>query len=220
MWIFRSERPVAWFRLRYFFRATARIQTYMVQKLFCVVSLSLLSSFALAQDASVLRPPKGASVAIIVFEDLQCPVCRRDSPIEKQAARNYKVAFVRHDFPLPMHNWSYKAAIMARYFDTHSKELGDDFRDCIFQHQPEILPDNLRAFAEKFAAEHKVDLPFVIDPQGKLAAEVNGDMAVGNQLKVHQTPTIYVVSSRNAAHPFVEVSIDQLFQTVEAMQSE
>lgn len=180
-----------------------------------------LSAFALAQDPSLLRPPKGAPVAIVVFEDLQCPKCRVDSPMEQQAAKTHKVPLVRHDFPLPMHNWSYKAAIMARYFDTHSKELGDQFRDYIFQHQPEIIPDNLQRFAQKFAADHKVDLPFVIDPQGKLAAAVNADKDLGNRLHIAHTPTIYVVSSRNPSRPFVEVTdSSQLFQTVEAMQTE
>lgn len=192
----------------------------MIQKLLCVPVL-LLSSFTFGQDASLLRPPKGVPVAIVVFEDLQCPKCRADSSLEEQAAKTHKVPLVRHDFPLPMHNWSYKAAIIARYFDTHSKELGDQFRDYIFQHQPEIVPDNLQSFAQKFAAEHKVDLPFVIDPQGKLAAEVNADKDLGNRLKIGHTPTIYVVSSRNPSRPFVEVTDStQLFQTVEAMQSE
>ncbi len=169
----------------------------------------------------MLRPPKGAPVAIVVFEDLQCPKCRTDSPLEEQAAKTHKVPLVRHDFPLPMHNWSYKAAILARYFDTRAKELGDQFRDYIFQHQPEIIPDNLQSFAQKFAADHKVDLPFVIDPQGKLAAAVNADKDLGNRLHIAHTPTIYVVSSRNPSRPFVEVTdSSQLFQTVEAMQME
>jgi protein-disulfide isomerase len=180
-----------------------------------------LSAFALAQDPSLLRPPKGAPVAIVVFEDLQCPKCRVDSPLEEQAAKTHKVPLVRHDFPLPMHNWSYKAAILARYFDTHSKELGDQFRDYIFQHQPEIIPDNLQSFAQKFAADHKVDLPFVIDPQGKLAAAVNADKDLGNRLHIAHTPTIFIVSSRNPSRPFVEVTdSSQLFQQVEAMQTE
>lgn len=223
MWIFRrvAADSFCWVAsVTIFLRASARIQTYMIQKL-CCVALLLLGSFAFAQDESVLRPPKGSSVAIVVFEDLQCPRCRHDSPLEEQAAKAHKVPLVRHDFPLPMHNWSYKAAIMARYFDTKSKELGDQFRDYIFQHQPEIIPDNLRSYAEKFAAEHKVDLPFVIDPQGKLAAEVNADRDMGNRLKIDHTPTIYVVGSRNPGQPFVEVKDSgQLFQTVEAMQSE
>jgi len=189
--------------------------------LFSLAVTLFLSFFALAQDPSLLRPPKGAPVAIVVFEDLQCPKCRVDSPLEEQAAKTHKVPLVRHDFPLPMHNWSYKAAILARYFDTHSRELGDQFRDYIFQHQPEIIPDNLQNFARKFAADHKVDLPFVIDPQGKLAAAVNADKDLGNRLHIAHTPTIYVVSSRNPSRPFVEVTdSSQLFQTVEAMQTE
>lgn len=181
----------------------------------------LLSSFAAAQDATLLRPPKGASVALIVFEDLQCPKCRADSPIEEQAAKSHNIPLVRHDFPLPMHNWSYNAAIIARYYDTRSKELGDQFRDYIFQHQPEIVPDNLQSFAQKFAAEHKADLPFVIDPQGKLAAQINADKDLGRKVGVQHTPTIYVVNSKNPGRPFVEVTdTSKLFQTIEAVQSE
>ena len=196
------------------------IQLTMIQKIFCF-ALLLLSSLAFAQDPSLLRPPKGAPVAIIVFQDLQCPKCRIDAPVEEQAARAHNVPLVRHDFPLPMHNWSYNAAVMARYFDSVSPDLGNQFRDFIFQHQPEILPDNLQNFAQRFAAEHKVQLPFVIDPQGKFAAQVNADKELGRKINIQHTPTIYVVSSKNPAKPFVEVSdTSQLFQTVEAMQAQ
>lgn len=183
--------------------------------------LLVLQSIALSQDPSLLRPPKGATVALVVFEDLQCPKCRVDSPLEQQAAKAHKIPLVRHDFPLPMHTWSFNAAVMARYFDSHSKEMGNQFRDYIFQHQPEITPDNLQSFAQRFAADHKVDLPFVIDPQGKFAAQVNADKDLGNQLKIGHTPTIYIVSSRNPGRPFVEVTdTSQLFQMIEAMQTE
>jgi protein-disulfide isomerase len=186
-----------------------------------LLSLLLSGTLAFAQDPSLLRPPKGVPVAIVVFEDLQCPKCRADSALEEQAAKTHKVPLLRHDFPLAMHNWSFKAAVMARYFDSRSKELGDQFRDFIFQHQPEILPDNLQNFAQRFATDHKVDLPFVIDPQGKFAAEVNADRDLGNRLHIGHTPTIYVVSNRNPSRPFVEVTdSSQLFQTVEAMQTE
>ncbi len=181
----------------------------------------LLVPLAFAQDPSLLRPPKGASVAIIVFQDLQCPKCRIDAPIEEQAAKTHNVPLVRRDFPLPMHNWSFNAAVMARYFDSISPDLGNQFRDFIFQHQPEIVPDNLQNFAQKFAAEHKIELPFVIDPQGKFAAQVNADKEVGRKINIQHTPTIYVVSSKNPAKPFVEVTdTSQLFQTVEAMQAQ
>src|ERR1700694_4996995 len=176
-----------------------------------------------AQDTvnSVLRPPKGAQVAIVVFEDLQCPMCRRTAPLVEQASKTYKIPVVRHDFPLPMHNWSYQAAVMARYFDTHSKALGNEFRDYIFENQLEVDPQNLRSYAEKFATAHKVDLPFVIDPGAKLAALVNADRDLGKAIKLDHTPTVYIVSSRNPNKPYVEVKDNnQLYLTIDTMMKE
>lgn len=186
------------------------------------VLMLCLTSLALAQDPALLRPPKGAQVAIIVFEDLQCPRCRQEAPVVASAGKTYNIPVVRHDFPLPMHNWSYNAAIIARYFDTHSKELGNQFRDYMFQHQPEVTPDNLQSFAQKFATDHKVDLPFVVDPQGKLAALVNDDKDLGRRVKIEHTPTIYVVSAKPGAKPVVEVQNPdtELYQTIEAMKKE
>jgi protein-disulfide isomerase len=196
--------------------------------LFVVLSLVAVIAMAgavrvSAQDTvdSVLRPPKGSQVAIVVFEDLQCPMCRRTAPLVEQASKTYKIPVVRHDFPLPMHNWSYQAAVMARYFDTHSKALGNEFRDYIFENQLEVDPQNLRAYAEKFATAHKVDLPFVLDPQGKLAAQVNADRDLGKAIKLDHTPTVYIVSSRNPSKPYVEVKDNsQLYLTIDNMMKE
>jgi len=185
--------------------------------------LALAAVCALSQDTvdSVLRPPKGSQFAIVVFEDLQCPMCRRTAPLVEQASKTYKIPVVRHDFPLPMHNWSYQAAVMARYFDTHSKELGNEFRDYIFENQLEVNPQNLRAFGEKFAAAHKVDLPFVIDAGGKLSALVNADRDLGKAIKLEHTPTVYIVTNRNPAKPYVEVKDNsQLYTTIDAVMKQ
>jgi protein-disulfide isomerase len=194
-------------------------------KTFIALALAILAfaTSASAQDAaSVLRAPKGDKVAIVVFEDLQCPRCRTTAPLVEQAGKTYKIPVIRHDFPLPMHNWSYDAAVIARYFDTQSKVLGNQYRDYIFQHQPEIFPTNLRSFSEKFAADHKVDLPFVVDPQGKLAAEVNADRDLGKRIGLQHTPTIYVVNNKTQGKSYVEVEepSTQLFQTIDAMKTE
>jgi protein-disulfide isomerase len=178
---------------------------------------------ASAQQAvnPALRPPKGAQVAIVVFEDLQCPDCRRAAPLVAEAGRTYKIPVVRHDFPLPFHTWSYEAAIDARYFDTHSKALGNEFRDYIFSNQLEVTPQNLRSFAEKFAAEHKIELPFVVDPEGKLAALVNADKELGKAINLQHTPTLYVVSNKRTGKPFVEVvDRSQLYALIDAMMKE
>jgi protein-disulfide isomerase len=195
----------------------------MTKRYAAIAAITLLFvSLASADDLStVLKPPKGAQLAIVVFEDLQCPQCRLSAPVLRDAGKAYKIPVVRHDFPLPMHNWSFDAAVIAHYFDALSPQLGYDFRDYIFQHQLEIIPTNLRSFAEKFAAEHKVDLPFVVDPQGKLAAEVNAGRNLGNRIGVHQTPTIYVVSSKPGGKPYVEVTDrSQLYQIIDAMRNQ
>lgn len=178
---------------------------------------------ASAQQAvnPALRPPKGSQVAIVVFEDLQCPDCRRATPLVEEAARTYKIPLVLHDFPLPFHSWSYQAAILARYFDTHSKAMGNEFRDYIFASQLEITPENLRSYAEKFAAEHKVDLPFVVDPDGKFAALINADKELGKEINIQHTPTLYVVSNKRSGKPFVEVvDRSQLYALIDAMMKE
>jgi protein-disulfide isomerase len=187
--------------------------------LVCVVLLCLP---VFAQEApEALRPPKGAQVAIVVFEDLQCPQCGRVAPLLAQAGRVYKIPVVRHDFTLPMHNWSFDAAVLARYFDTHSKEIGNAFRDTVFEHQLEINPQNLRGFADKFAANHKIALPFVLDPSGKLAGLVRADKDLGMGLHIDHTPTIWVVSNKRSGKPYVEVKdTAQLYVLIDAMKKD
>ncbi len=187
-----------------------------------LVCLILVCLPVFAQDApEPLRPPKGAQIAIVVFEDLQCPQCGRVAPLLAQAGRTYKIPVVRHDFTLPMHNWSFDAAVLARYFDTHSKEIGNEFRDTVFEHQLEINPQNLRGFAEKFAADHKIGLPFVVDPSGKLAGLVRADKDLGMSLHIEHTPTIWVVSNKRSGKPYVEVTdTSQLYVLIDAMKKE
>src|SRR5437660_834897 len=91
----------------------------------CLFAL-VLQTFA--QDASSLKPPAGAKVAVVVFEDLECPDCARAYPVVWEAAAAHHIPVVLHDFPLPQHLWSLPAAIWARFFDTKSESLGNEFR--------------------------------------------------------------------------------------------
>ena len=201
-----------------------KIQSLLPRLLLSLVLLCLvlLCLPIFAEDVpEALRPPKGSPLAIVVFEDLQCPQCGRVAPLLTQAARTYKIPLVQHDFTLPMHNWSLDAAILARYFDTHSKDIGNEFRKSVFEHQVEINPQNLRGFAEKFAADNKIGLPFVVDPDGKLAALVKADKDLGLSLHIDHTPTIFVVSNKHSGKPYVEVTdTNQLYVMIDAMKKE
>ena len=168
-------------------------------------------------DASALRPPAGARVAMVEFEDMECPDCARANPLLREAAAKYKIPLVRHDFPLPMHAWSMEAAVYARWFDTKSKSLGDEYRDQVFANQPSIVsPEALRQFTQKFASSHGVALPFAIDPQGKLTALVKEDYALGQRVGLDHTPTIWVVTASSKGAPFVEVvDRSKLYQMID-----
>lgn len=171
------------------------------------IFLALGAQVSQAQhDMSTLKPPAGSHVALIEFADMECPMCARQNPTIKDAATKYHVPWLRHDFPLQMHVWSFQAAVNGRWFDT--KKLGNEYRDYIFANQISIeTKDDLRSFTEKFAQQHGVALPFVIDPQGKLADEVKADYALGERLGVHQTPTVWVVTDRaGGAAPYTEVT--------------
>lgn len=195
----------------------------MIKRLrFPAVALAVMAAALLpaaAQDTSILKPPKGSKLALIVFEDLQCPDCRRAAPQVQEAVKAYKIPLVRYDFPLPMHDWTFAAHVMARWFDTKSKAIGNEFRDYIFENQPQITRENLRGYAERFAAQKKLALPFLMDPTGALAAKVKADMNLGKRVGVSHTPTIYVVSETTTGKPFVEVvDRSQLFALIDEMK--
>ncbi len=193
--------------------------------------IALLTVAALAQGKAAgninrdkqmaLRPPVGQKVAIVIFEDLQCPDCARAHPLVYDVAKAQKVQVVRHDFPLPIHDWSFEAAIWGRYFDSKSPKLGSGFRDYIYANQPAVTPQNLKDYVKRFAEANGTSLPFVRDPGGKFEKQVRDDYALGQKIGVQHTPTIWVVGAAKGtkAEPFVEVvDRSQMSQMIEDMR--
>ena len=168
--------------------------------------LGFCSSAFAAADGSQLELPKRAKVAIVVFEDLQCPDCARAHPALLQAAKANKVPLVIHDFPITRHAWAFPAAVLARYFAAQSPALGTEFRSFIFQNQHDVNPENLRNLAEKFAEEHQLQLPAAVDPDGKLKAAVQADFDLGRQIGLEYVPLIFVIGRGQGAAHFVEVT--------------
>jgi hypothetical protein len=178
--------------------------------------LSALACLGFGVDAPALKPPPGAKVAIVMFEDMECPSCALNYPVVEEAGRTHNVPVVLRDFPLgAAHPWSFDAAVWARFFDTKSDALGHEFRAYIFKNQPQIIPGNLRQYVQKFADENHVPLPFASDPEGKLKAKVQADRDLGISLGIKQTPTIFVVSNTESTQ--VD-TLDHLSQIVEEMQ--
>lgn len=171
------------------------------------------------RDTSMLKPPAGAKVAIYKFEDLECPACAHAYPIVHAAAERYKIPIVRRDFPLKMHIWSRDAAITARYLqDKVSPAVAEEFRGAVFAAQTSIgSKDDLANFTRKFFQQHKLNEPFVMDPSGLFAAEIQADYTLGERIGITQTPTIWVVSNKS----WVQVTdVSQLYTTIDSMESQ
>ena len=154
--------------------------------------LAFCSSAFAAADGSRVPLPAGVDLAIVVFEDLQCPDCARAHPELIKVAAEAKVPLLVHDFPIVRHVWAFPAAIMARYFTAQSEQLGVEFRSYIFENQRAITPDNLREWGEKFAQLHGLQLPADLDPDGKFQVAVQADFNLGREIGLEYVPLMFV----------------------------
>lgn len=192
-----------------------RLTTGVLACILASAAVSLAESIAV-----LLPPPPGAKVAIVVFQDLEWPDCATAYPLLLEAARAHNVPLVVHDFPLPRHNWSFQAAVNARFFDQQSQKLGDEFRGYILQDQKQIMDEaTLQRFTREFASERQIELPPVLDPQGILAKTVTDDFRLGQRIGLEHTPTAFIVSAGQQAYPFVEtIDRQKLDRVIEEMQ--
>lgn len=143
-----------------------------------------------------LKPPAGAKVAVFVFEDLGCPACAANHATELKAVEQTKVPLIRYDFPFPQHVWTFEGAVCARYIQEHiSPKMAGDFRTDVFASQRLFSSrDDIDRYLRSWLSRHGQKAPFVIDPDGKLAAAVGADYAFGTKLNIEYTPTIIVAT--------------------------
>lgn len=192
-------------------------------RVFALAALVAAASLAHAEvtnvlDSSALHPPAGARVAIVEFDDLECPACAHANPTLKAAADKYHIPWIRHDSLIPGHVWSRNAAVYARWFDAQGHGLGDAYRDAVFASQRSIYnPQTLDQFTQTFARSHGIALPFNVDPQNKLGAEVDADNQMSRRTGVTLTPTIFIVTSHSKGVPFIQVqNVDSdLYRTID-----
>lgn len=173
-----------------------------------VATIALRAQTPTTAQTNILRPPAGVKVALIEFADLQCPDCARAAALLEEASKAYKIPIIVYDFPLPMHTWAMEGAVVAHYMrsiSTPKNPLEMQFRNFIYENQSAITPQNFRSFVDRFAKDHKITVPFPVDPQGKLAASVRKDKDKGIAINIEHTPTLYVVTAKSSGTPFVEV---------------
>ena len=196
-------KPLAAFSLFLFFASAAPAQ---------ILGTGLHDNF---HDKSVLQPPAGSPVAIIVFEDLGCPACAHDHAIEADAAAKAHVPLIRYDFPIPNHIWTFQAAVCARYVQDTLKNpsLAEQYRADVFKIQAQInSKDDLQNFTRNWFQKHGKQMPFALGPDSLFGLEVQADYRLGERMGVVHTPTIIVL----APHGWVQVvDVAQLYTVID-----
>lgn len=165
-------------------------------------------------DTSMLKPPAGDKIALIEWEDLECPACAHAFPFVHQALNHYHIPYVRYDFLIPNHVWSHQAAIYARYMqDKISPDFAEDYRRQVFANQYRIASqDDLLNFTKQYMTAHGKQMPFVVDPSGQFEKEVQADTNLGKKMGLQFTPTIVVATQ----HKWIEVKdVSDLYSAID-----
>lgn len=141
--------------------------------------------------------PADAPVTIVEYADLECPSCARLQPVlEKDVLPRYgqKVRVIYKDFPLPMHDWSRKAAVASQCAYQINPSAFVRYRSSIFAHQDQINVTNVRdqlLTLGEAAGIDRMRLAACIDSNASLP-RVEADLREGQELQVNMTPTCFV----------------------------
>jgi uncharacterized membrane protein/protein-disulfide isomerase len=156
---------------------------------------------ASAPRVPLVIPNDGAKVLIVKFNDYQCPACGQSYLAYKPVLAKYAashpgaVRVVMKDYPLSadcnptmrttLHPAACDAAVAVRL--ARMQNRGDALEEWLYTHQSEMTPASVRQAAREIGQ--------VTDFDAKYAATlalVKSDIALGQTLKVNQTPTFFV----------------------------
>lgn len=139
------------------------------------------------------RPTFGnerAPVTVVMFADFECPHCKAEAPVLRQAIQQYRgqAKLVFKHFPLNMHT---RARVAARACEiAHAQGKFWEMHDQVFTHQLELEDADLRAYAAAIG----LDLAR-FDSElrgGRYEDVVDADRLDGEKLGLTGTPAVFV----------------------------
>jgi protein-disulfide isomerase len=157
---------------------------------------------ATAPRVPIVIPTDGAKVLIVDFSDFQCPFCKQAFYAYKPILAKYEaqqpgaVKFVLKDYPLDSecnvnvtgggpHPSACEAAVAVRLAQTHGRM--DPMEEWLFQNQPSLTPPTVRQAAHDVGQVNDFDSKYAFTLE-----LVKGDIALGHQLGVRSTPTLFI----------------------------
>ena len=158
-----------------------------------------------------------APITMIAFEDFKCPACRNFEEgvfplIENDYIRSGQVKFHFINYPIPLGQDSFTAAVAAECAFAQSEDAFWDYKTILYRSQESegrawATPSKLEDLAQTYVPElDSSELRACIDEERYLD-EVNADKEMGVVAGVQGTPTLFVNGQR---------LVDYLPQTVQA----
>jgi len=144
----------------------------------------------------------GAPVVLVEFSDFECPMCKEEAKVIRDnllSTYPKQVRFYFIEFPLDqLHPWARAAAIAGRCIFRQNANAFWDYHDWIFAHQDEVKPENVKDKVLEFAKGKELDvlqLTRCMDNK-ETEAEVNKGVALGKDVEVTATPTLFINGRR------------------------
>jgi protein-disulfide isomerase len=142
--------------------------------------------------------PKDARVTIVMFEDFECPYCKRlaetlQGEVLPNEEGNVRVIF--RSFPLSFHPWAKTAAEMAGCVALQQPETFWKLHNFLFENQQKLNVANIHeqvvAFLGSAPDFKSAEFHTCVDKELSLGL-MTQDVQLGERNGVHATPTIFV----------------------------
>lgn len=161
------------------------------------VSAERMKKVAPLFAAAPKRGSASSKVTIVEFSDFQCPSCREASKYVKPLVEKLgdKVLYVRLDLPLvSSHPWAFQAALAGRAIYRQKPDAFWDYRDFIYQNQPDLNAFTVEDQARRFAEDNGLDLArYDADLQSQaLRDEILKNIGTAFTMGMQATPTFLV----------------------------
>ena len=158
------------------------------QQQFLIVQLSTARQISI--EASPRYGDQDAPVAVVVYDDFECPYCAKTVPVLKQLWNRYpkQVKLIFKNFPLQMHKHSRLAALAG--LAAHRQGKFWPLHDLMFANHSKLNPQKIRDLALQAGLDMHSFETDLADPG--LAAQVDMEIEEGRKIGVRGTPTLFI----------------------------
>jgi protein-disulfide isomerase len=159
-----------------------------------------------AQPPNYLGSPN-AAVTLEEFADFQCPSCGAEHPVMKQIQGMYgsRIQFIFRNFPLPMHDKAYDAAVAAEAAGLQGKFW--DMHNLLYTNQQAWSSDpNYKQVFKGYAEKIGLDIDkWENDMAGMVPkSRISADLERGKALNINSTPTLFI-NGKSVPYPDMNV---------------